>query len=118
MFFIVNLKINEIYVKKYKKDGSDNNNLCNDDYILVNIFPNSDEFDYSNKISLMTIESLSVFSNYKFKLVQSNTKNKIKLPTRDNMIELTKSIMNSNKSDIDKYNNSNIKTSAEIEENN
>jgi len=49
--------------------------------------------------------------------IKDFVKNKIKLPTRDNMAELTKAIMNSNRTDIQKYNDANIRTSAEIEEN-
>ena len=48
--------------------------------------------------------------------VKDFTKKKIKLPTKINMSTICKSIMNSNRSDIQKYNSENIKTSAELEE--
>ena len=50
--------------------------------------------------------------------IKEFTKKKIKLPTRDNMVELTKAIMNSNRADIQKYNDANIITSTEIKEKN
>lgn len=50
--------------------------------------------------------------------IKEFTKHKLKLPTKDNMTELCKAIMNSNRSDIQKYNANNIKTSVQIEEEN
>lgn len=50
--------------------------------------------------------------------VKDFTKNKLNLPTKSNMVELTKAIMNSNRSDIQSYNYANIKSSADIEEEN
>lgn len=47
--------------------------------------------------------------------IKDFTKNKIKLPTRTNMIELNRAIINSNRADIQKYNDTNIKTSADME---
>ena len=48
--------------------------------------------------------------------IKDFTKNTLKLPTKVNMPVITKAIMNSNRSDIQKYNDDNIKTSAELEE--
>ena len=50
--------------------------------------------------------------------VKDFTKNKLILPTKANMPIITKAIMNANRSDIQKYNKDNIKTSAELEEKN
>ena len=46
--------------------------------------------------------------------VKDFTKNKLILPTKDNMPVITKAIMNANRADIQKYNSDNIKTSAEL----
>jgi hypothetical protein len=48
--------------------------------------------------------------------VKDFTKKKIILPTKANISTICKSIMNANRSDIQKYNSVNIKTSAELEE--
>ena len=48
--------------------------------------------------------------------VKEFTKKRIILPTKVNMPTITKAIMNSNRSDIQKYNDANVKTSAELEE--
>ena len=45
-------------------------------------------------------------------------KKKLKLPTKNNMSTITKAIMNANRSDIQKYNDNNIKTSKELKEKN
>lgn len=45
--------------------------------------------------------------------VKDFVKKKIHLPTKNNMSAITSAIMNSNKSDIDKYNSANIKKSDE-----
>lgn len=50
--------------------------------------------------------------------IKEFVKHRLKLPTKNNMVELCKSIMNSNRRDIQKYNADNIKTSAQIEEEN
>lgn len=50
--------------------------------------------------------------------VKEFTKKKLKLPSRDNMTTICKALFNSNKSDIQIYNADNIKTSAQIEEEN
>lgn len=48
--------------------------------------------------------------------VKDFTKNKLKLPTKSNISTICKAIMNVNRSDIQKYNADNIRTSAELEE--
>lgn len=48
--------------------------------------------------------------------VKDFTKKKLFLPTKSNMPIITKAIMNANRSDIQKYNDANIKTSVELEE--
>jgi hypothetical protein len=50
--------------------------------------------------------------------VKDFTKRKLILPTKENMSIITKAIMNANRSDIQKYNADNIKTSAELKEKN
>lgn len=50
--------------------------------------------------------------------VKDFTKKKIILPTKANMTVVCKAIMNANRSDIQIYNNANIKTSEELEEKN
>jgi hypothetical protein len=45
--------------------------------------------------------------------IKEFSKNKIKLPTKTNMTELTKAIINSNRLDIQKYNEANIKKSTD-----
>ena len=46
--------------------------------------------------------------------VKDFTKKKLILPTKVNMPTITKAIMNANRSDIQKYNSNNIKTSVEL----
>ena len=46
--------------------------------------------------------------------VKDFTKKKLIMPTKNNMSILTKAIMNTNRSDILKYNEANIKNSADI----
>jgi hypothetical protein len=46
------------------------------------------------------------------------TFSKLKLPTKNNMTEICKILMNQNRSDIQIYNEANKKTSAQIEEEN
>lgn len=48
--------------------------------------------------------------------IKEFTKNTLKLPTKANMPIITKAIINSNRFNIQKYNDANIKTSAELEE--
>ena len=48
--------------------------------------------------------------------IKDFTKNKLKLPTKANMPVVCKAILNSNLTDIQKYNADNIKTSAELAE--
>lgn len=48
--------------------------------------------------------------------VKDFTKNKLVLPTKVNIPIITRAIMNANRSDIQKYNAANIKTSAELKE--
>ena len=48
--------------------------------------------------------------------VKDFTKKILYLPTKANMPIITKAIMNSDRSDIQKYNDANVKTSAELEE--
>lgn len=50
--------------------------------------------------------------------VKDFTKKKLKLPTKNNISIITKAIIGANRSDIQKYNNSNVKTSKELEEKN
>ena len=48
--------------------------------------------------------------------VKDFTKKKIKLPNKSNMTKICKAIINSNRSDIQKYNDANIKTSEQLKE--